>query len=119
MKLPASTKAATWSAVGGVVLGMILMSYGFGYVSPTAADKIAKTQSEAAVVGVLAPVCAAKFRELPDFTAKRAALEKASMYERRDIFPKELVTLPGETRPDADLASACSAAVLKMKAASG
>ena len=119
MKLPASTKAATWSAVGGVVLGMILMSYGFGYMSPTAADKIAKTQSEAAVVGVLAPICAAKFRELPDFTAKRAALEKASMYERRDIFPKELVTLPGETRPDADLASACSAAVLKMKAASG
>ena len=88
-------------------------------MSPTAADKIAKTQSEAAVVSVLAPVCATKFRELPDFTAKRAALEKASMYERRDIFPKELVTLPGESRPDADLASACSAAVLKMKAASG
>jgi L-asparaginase/Glu-tRNA(Gln) amidotransferase subunit D len=118
VKLPASTKAATWSAVGGVVVGMVLMSYGFGYMSPSAAEKVAKTQSDAAVVAVLAPVCAAKFRELPDYAAKRAALEKASAYERRDIFPKELVTLPGKTYTDADLASACSEAVLKMKAAS-
>lgn len=94
------------------------MSYGFGYMSPSAAQKMAKTQSDTAVVAVLAPVCAAKFRELPDYAVKRAALEKASAYERRDIFPKELVTLPGTTFTDADLASACTEAVLKMKAAS-
>ena len=118
MKLPDSTKAATWSAVGGVIAGMALMSYGFGYMSPTAAEKIAKTQSDSAVVAVLAPACAAKFRELPDYVAKRAALEKAPTYERRDIFPKELVSLPGQTDPDSDLAAACAEAVLKMKAAS-
>lgn len=118
MKLPASTKAATWSAAGGVVVGMILMSYGFGYMSPSAAEKMARTQIDAAVVAVLAPVCAAKFRELPDYAVKRAALEKASAYERRDLLPKELVTLPGKTYTDADLASACAEAVLKLKAAS-
>lgn len=118
MKLPASTKAATWSAVGGVVVGMALMSYGFGYMSPSAAEKMAKTQSDAAVIAVLAPACAAKFHELPDYAAKRAALEKASDYQRSDIFPKELVTLPGKTYTNADLASACSEAVLKMKGAS-
>ena len=118
MKLPASTKAATWSALGGVIVGMALMSYGFGYMSPSATEKIAKTQSDAAVIAVLAPACAAKFRELPDYAAKRAALEKASDYQRSDIFPKELVTLPGKTYTDAGLASACSEAVLKMKAAS-
>jgi hypothetical protein len=42
-----------------------------------------------------------KFRELPDYAAKRAALEKASAYERRDIFPatysqRKLVTGPGQ-----------------------
>ena len=118
VKLPASTKAATWSALGGVIVGMALMSYGFGYMSPSATEKIAKTQSDAAVIAVLAPACAAKFRELPDYAAKRAALEKASDYQRSDIFPKELVTLPGKTYTDADLASACTEAVLKMKAAS-
>ena len=118
MKLPASTKAATWSAVGGVVVGMVLMSYGFGYMSPSAAEKMARTQIDAAVVAVLAPACAAKFRELPDYAVKRAALEKASAYERLDLLPKELVTLPGKNYTDADLASACTEAVLKMKAAS-
>jgi hypothetical protein len=118
VKLPASTKAATWSALGGVIVGMALMSYGFGYMSPSATEKIAKTQSDAAVIAVLAPACAAKFRELPDYAAKRAALEKASDYQRSDIFPKELVTLPGKTYTNADLASACTEAVLKMKAAS-
>jgi len=118
VKLPDSTKAATWSAIAGVIAGMALMSYGFGYMSPSAADKIAKAQSETAVVAVLAPACAAKFRELPDYAAKRAALEKASSYERRDIFPKELISLPGQTYPDTELAAACAEAVLKMKAAS-
>ena len=118
MKLPNSTKAASWSAFGGVIAGMALMSYGFGYMSPTAAEKIAKTQSDSAVVAVLAPTCAAKFRELPDYAAKRAALEKAASYERRDIFPKELISLPGQTYPDTELAAACAEAVLKMKTAS-
>ena len=74
--------------------------------------------ADSAVVAVLAPLCAAKFRELPDYLAKRAALEKVSAYERRDMLPKELVTLPGKSYTDADLASACTEAVLKMKAAS-
>lgn len=117
MELPASTKPAALSALAGVVVGMVLMSYGFGYISPSAADKIAKTRSDTAMIGVLAPVCAAKFRELPDYAAKRAALEKASAYERRDVFPKELVTLPGQSYADPELMSACSEAVLKVKAA--
>ena len=88
-----------------------------GHVT-SAAEKIAQTRSEAAVVAVLAPECAAKFRQLPDYAAKRAALEKASSYERREIFPKELISLPGQTYADSDLTAACSEAVLKVKAAS-
>lgn len=117
MKLPASTKTATWSAVGGVIVGMALMSYGFGYMSPTAAEKIAQTRADTAVVAVLAPDCAVKFRALPDYAAKREALATASSYQRSDLFPKELVTLPGKSYTDSDLVTACSAAILKMKAA--
>ncbi len=118
MRLPQSTKAATWSAIGGLVAGMILMPYGFGYMSPSAAEKIAKTQTDTAVVAILAPECAAKFRALPDYAAKRAALEKAAGYQRDDLFPKELVSLPGTNYPDSDLVAACASAVLQQKAAS-
>ena len=55
MKLPQSTKAASWSAIGGVIVGMAVMSYGFGYMSPSAAGKIAKAEADTAVVAVLAP----------------------------------------------------------------
>jgi hypothetical protein len=117
MQLPASTKPAIWSALGGVIVGMVLMSYGFGYMSPTAAEKVAKTRADQAVVAVLTPECAAKFRALPDYVAKRDALEKASTYQRSGMFPKELVTLPGQSYADSDLVNACTAAILKMKAA--
>jgi hypothetical protein len=117
MQLPASTKPAIWSALGGVIVGMVLMSYGFGYMSPTAAEKVAKARADQAVVAVLTPECAAKFRALPDYVAKRDALEKASTYQRSGMFPKELVTLPGQSYADSDLVNACTAAILKMKAA--
>jgi len=118
MKLPTSTTPVVWSAVGGLIAGMVLMSYGFGYISPSGAEKMAKAESNKAVIAVLAPACAAKFRALPDYAAKRAALEKASSYERRDVFPKELVTMPGQSYADTDLTEACTEAVLKIKAAS-
>jgi hypothetical protein len=54
---------------------------------------------------------------LPDYAAKREALEKASGYQLRDIFPKEWVTLPDQSYANTDLATACAEAVLKMKAA--
>ena len=117
MKLPDSTKPATWSAIGGLIVGMAFMPYGFGYISAGAAEKIAKTRTDDAVVAVLTPECAAKFRALPDYAAKRDALEKAPVYQRSDMFPKELVTLPGQSYTNSDLVAACAAVVLKMKAA--
>lgn len=117
MKFPEATKPALWSAVAGVAVGMALMSYGFGYMSPSSAERIAQQRSESAVVAVMAPECAAKFRALPDYAAKRAALEKAAAYQRSDLIPKELVSLPGKSYTDSDLVAACSAEILKEKAA--
>jgi hypothetical protein len=117
MKFPESTKPALWSGMAGAVVGMALMSYGFGYMSPSSAEKIAQQRADSAVVAVLAPQCAAKFRTLPDYTTKRDALEKAAGYQRSDLIPKELVTLPGKGYPDSDLVAACSAEIFKEKAA--
>jgi hypothetical protein len=55
-------KPSLWTGAGGVVVGMVLLSYGFGFMSRTTAEKLASTSSERAVIAVLAPVCADKFR---------------------------------------------------------
>ena len=70
------------------------------------------------VVAALAPVCADKFRSLPDAEAKKAALSKADSWKRRDEFPTgQLVTLPGELYPSSALVDACSTLLLAPKSA--
>ena len=70
-----------------------------------------------AVVAALAPVCADKFRALPDADAKKVALSKVESWKRRDEFPKEFVTLPGESYPSSALVDACYTLLLAPKSA--
>jgi hypothetical protein len=74
---------------------MLLLSYGFGFMSRNTAEKLASTSSEKAVIAVLAPVCADKFRALPDVAARTATLvaDKDS-YKMRAAFPEAMITLP-------------------------
>ena len=93
---------------------MVLLSYGFGFMSRTTAEKLASTSSERAVIAVLAPVCADKFRALPDVAARTATLvaNKDSSWEMRKAFPETLITLPGKSYPDSDLTTACAGLIL-------
>jgi hypothetical protein len=107
-------KPSLWTGVGGVVVGVFLLSYGFGFMSPNAAKKLASTSSEKAVIAVLAPVCADKFSALPDVAARTAIIvaDKDNSYKMRDAFPEALITLPGKTYPDSDLTEACASLIL-------
>ena len=107
-------KSTLWTGAGGVIVGMILLSYGFGFVSRTTAEKLARTSSETAVIAVLAPVCAEKFRALPDVAARTATLvaNKDYSYKMREAFPEALITLPGKTYTDSDLTAACASLIL-------
>ena len=107
-------KPSLWTGAGGVVVGMLLLSYGFGFMSRTTAEKAARTSSETAVVAVLAPVCAEKFRALPDVAARTATLvaNKEYSYKMRESFPEALITLPGKSYPDTDLTTACAGLIL-------
>jgi hypothetical protein len=78
---------------------------------------MAKERSDLAVVSALAPVCADKFRALPDGEAKAVALSKVDSWKRRDEFPKEIVTLPGESYPSSALVDACYTLLLAPKSA--
>jgi len=106
-------KPSLWTGVGGVIVGMLVLSYGFGFMSRTTAERLARTSSETAVIAVLAPVCADKFRALPDVAARTATLvaNKDYSYKMREAFPEALITLPGKSYTDSDLTAACASLI--------
>ena len=104
-------------AVAGAVVTMIVGFYWGGWMLGTNAEKMAKNHSENAVVAALSPVCADKFRALPDVEARKIALSKVDSWKRRDEFPKEFVTLPGESYPNAALVEACYTLLMAPKSA--
>jgi len=103
-------------AVGAVVTVVIGFYWG-GWKLASTADQLASQRSQSAVVAALAPGCAAKFAALPDAAAKKIALAKVDSWKRTDEFPKEFVTLQGETYPNSALVDACSKLVLAQQAA--
>jgi hypothetical protein len=122
MQVPAilqgeSLKRLLQGAAAGAVATIFVGFYWGGWSLGSTADKIAKERSELAVIAALAPVCADKFRALPDAEAKKVALSKVESWKRRDEFPKEWVTLPGESYPSSALIDACYTLLLAPKSA--
>ena len=103
------------AAVGASQRSLLALAGAAGRSST--ADRMAKDRSEPAVVAALAPVCADKFRALPDAAAKTIALSKVEAWKRGEEFPKDFVTLPGETYPSSALVYACSTLLLAPKSA--
>jgi hypothetical protein len=112
-----SLKRLLQGAAAGAIATIFVGFYWGGWSLGSTADKMAKERSELAVIAVLAPVCADKFRALPDAEAKQVALSKADSWKRRDEFPKEFVTLPGESYPSSALVDACYTLLLAPKSA--
>jgi hypothetical protein len=104
-------------AVAGAIATMFVGFYWGGWSLGSTAEKLAKERSELAVIAALAPVCADKFSALPDSDAKKIALSKVDSWKRRDEFPKELVTLPGESYPSSALVDACYKLLFAAKSA--
>jgi hypothetical protein len=112
-----SLKRLMQGAAAGAVATIVVGFYWGGWSLGSTADKMATQRSELAVIAALAPVCADKFRALPDFEAKKVALSKVDSWKRRDEFPKDLVTLPGESYPSSALVDACYTLLLAPKSA--
>jgi hypothetical protein len=110
-----SRKRLLQGAAVGAVATIVVGFYWGGWSLSSTADKMAKERSELAVIAALAPVCADKFRALPDAKAKTVALSKVYPWKRVDEFPNEFVTLPGETSPSSALVDACSTLLLAPK----
>src|SRR4030081_766344 len=122
MQLPAILEGESLTrllqgAAAGAVATMFVGFYWGGWSVSSTADKMAKERSELAVVAALAPVCADKFRALPDADARKAALSKVDSWKGGDDFPREFVTLPGETYPSSTLVDACYKLLLAPRSA--
>ncbi len=81
------TRLLQGAAVGAVATMIVGFNWG-GWLLGSTADKMAKEQSDQAVVAAMAPVCADKFRALPDADAKKVALSKAELVEARGRVPE-------------------------------
>jgi len=113
-----SLKRLLQGAAVGAIATIFVGFYWGGWSLGSTADKMATEQSKLAVVAVLAPVCADKFRAQPDAAAKTIALSKeVYSWNRAKDFPKELITLPGETDPNSALVDACYTLLMAPKSA--
>jgi len=117
MQLPSETKPAIWGAICGAIVWWSVLAFGFGWTSAGTTLKIANETGEKAVIAALAPICAERFNAQSDVTAKRVTLNDTRSWQRRELFPKDWVTLPGGSYPSSDLVDACSELILKPKTA--
>ncbi len=88
MKIPPETKPVILGAIGGALaLSLVGFAWG-GWVTSGTADKMAKAQSNIAVVKALAPICAENFQQQPDAVANLTALRATSSYQQAAFIEK-------------------------------
>jgi hypothetical protein len=85
-----------------------------GFMSEGTHEKLTKASTDAALRPYLASACAAQFRELSDYEARRAALiaKKGDSYGMRQAIPEQLVSLPGQRWADDKLVAGCAELIL-------
>lgn len=99
MKLPVETKPVLWGVAGGAVaLAIVGFSWG-GWITGSKAEAAASQRANAAVVGVLAPVCVEKFKLAGDTSANLVALKKVDSWSQGEFIEKGGWAKVGGTNP--------------------
>jgi hypothetical protein len=108
MSIPEWFKPGAWGfIVGGIAVSIIGFSWG-GWMTGGGADLMAKNRAEAQVTAALLPVCLEMSRVDPNRAAKLETIKKTSVYSRYSaVMDTGWATMPGESKPNRQLASAC------------
>jgi hypothetical protein len=103
------TKTAVfWSWVGSVILTMIIGFAWGGWVTGGTAQTLAQKMADDAVVKRLAPICVVQFKQAPGKEEKLRELVKIDSWQRSEYVEKQgWATMPGEEKPDSNVASEC------------
>jgi hypothetical protein len=91
-------------------LATVVIGFGWGgWTLGSTARETAARSAAIAVVTVLAPMCADKFRQAADATANMAELKKINSWMQDSYIEKGgWATFSGMTSPDRDVAQACA-----------
>ena len=71
----------------GIAATIFVGFYWAGWSLPATSEKFARERSDTAVVAALAPICAEKFRALPNADTRKVALVKVDSWKRADESP--------------------------------
>ena len=100
--------------IASLIVGMLVLTFGFGFMSEGTHEKLAKSSTDAALRPYLASACAAQFRDLSGYEVRKAALiaKKGDSYGMRQAIPEKLVSLPGQRWAGDKLVAECAELIL-------
>jgi hypothetical protein len=103
-------------AVAGFLATAIIGFNWGGWMLESTAKQMAEKSANSAVVTVLAPMCADKFRQAADSTLNMAELKKVSSWMQDTYIEKGgWATFPGATSPERGVAQACANLLTALK----
>jgi len=96
------------------VAGMLVLAFGFGFMSEGTHEKLATASMQQTLRPYLARDCAAQVRALPDYEDRKSVLvaKKGDAYGTRQAIPENLVALPGQRWADDKVAAECAELIL-------
>ncbi|HEX7550978.1 MAG TPA: hypothetical protein VF579_10405 [Candidatus Methylomirabilis sp.] len=107
---------AFWLCMASVALTMIIGFAWGGWVTGGTAQKMSDVMADNAVVKRLAPICVVQFKQAPGKDQKLKEVEKTDSWQRSEYVEKQgWATMPGEEKPDSNVASECSKLLLVSK----
>jgi len=119
MQLPAIlegeslTRLIQGAVTGGLVTAFVGFNWG-GWTLESTARQIAVKDTSAALVAVLAPMCADKFRTASDAALVMAEFKKVNSWQQDSYIQKGgWATFPGMASPDLAIAQACAVLLTK------
>ena len=102
------TRLLQGAIAGFLATAVIGFNWG-GWMLESTAKQMAEKSANSAVVAVLAPMCADKFRQASDSTLNMVELKKVSSWMQDSYIEKGgWATFPGMTSADRGVAQACA-----------
>ncbi len=96
-------------ALAGAVLSVWVGFDALGWKTAAASEALLKRQSETAVVGAYANMCASQYKTAKDYDAQLAALKKVDKWSRGDVIAKSgYATMAGSKEPLSGVPAACA-----------
>jgi len=98
-----------WSCVASMVLTMVVGFAWGGWVTGATAQTMADKIAQDAVIKRLGPICVVQFNKDARKDLKLKELKAADSWKRTDYIEQQgWATMPGEEKPDRDVAADCA-----------